>query len=264
MRENRLRTIWQEGGVAINGWLHIPSSYSAEVMAHRGWDSLVLDMQHGPIDAVNALAMLQAISTTPTVPLVRVPWNEPSIIMRMLDAGCYGVICPMVNTREHAEEFVAACRYPPAGNRSFGPYRATLYGGADYAEHANDIVITMAQIETTEALDNLDEILSVQGLDAVFIGPSDLGQSIGVPPRMDTTEPQTVEAIDLVLERARHHDVVAGIFTVDPEYAAAMIDKGFQFVSCASDARLAASAADAVLGRLRAAGRESAPAGHGY
>ena len=263
MRENRLRTIWQEGGVAINGWLHIPSSYSAEVMAHRGWDSLVLDMQHGPIDAVNALAMLQAISTTPTVPLVRVPWNEPSIIMRMLDAGCYGVICPMVNTREHAEEFVAACRYPPAGNRSFGPYRATLYGGADYAEHANDTVITMAQIETTEALDNLDEILSVQGLDAVFIGPSDLGQSIGVPPRMDTTEPQTVEAINLVLERARHHEVVSGIFTVDPQYAAAMIDKGFQFVNCASDARLEASAADAVIGRLRA-GRESAPAAHGY
>ena len=172
--------------------------------------------------------------------------------MRMLDAGCYGVICPMVNTREQAEAFVAACRYPPAGNRSFGPYRATRSTAAPtIAEHANDTVITMAQIETTEALANLDEILSVPGLDAVFVGPSDLGQSLGVPPRMDTAEPRTVEAIDTVLARARHHDVVAGIFTVDPEYAAAMIEKGFQFVSCASDARLAASAADAVIERLR-------------
>ena len=130
--------------------------------------------------------------------------------MRMLDAGCSGVICPMVNTREQAEAFVAACRYPPLGNRSFGPYRATLYGGADYAEHANETVVTMAQIETVEALENLDEILSVPGLDAVFVGPSDLGQSIGVPPRMETDEPQTVEAIDLILARARQHGVVAG------------------------------------------------------
>jgi 4-hydroxy-2-oxoheptanedioate aldolase len=118
----------------------------------------------------------------------------------------------------------------------------------------------MAQIETAEALENLDEILSVPGLDAIFIGPSDLGQSLGVPPRMDTTEPRTVEAIDLILARAREHGVVVGIFTVDPEYAVAMIEKGFQFINCASDARLAASAADAVIGRLRTAS-ERAPAG---
>ena len=252
MRENSLRAIWKSGKAAVNGWLAIPNSFSAETMAHQGWDSLTVDMQHGVVDYSSLIPMLQAISTTPTVPLVRVPWLEPGILMKSLDAGAYGVICPMVNTRVDAQNLVAWTHYAPRGTRSFGPVRASLYGGADYAEHANETVITMAQIETKEALENLDEILSVPGLDAVFIGPSDLGQSLGVPPRMDTTEPQTVKAIDLILARAREREVVAGIFTADPEYAVAMIEKGFQFVNVASDARLAASAADAVIERLRA------------
>ena len=98
VRENRLRKIWQEGGTAVNGWLHVPSSFSAEVMAHAGWDSLTIDMQHGPVDYGRLVPMLQAISTTDTVPVVRVPWNDPGLIMRVLDAGCYAVICPMINT----------------------------------------------------------------------------------------------------------------------------------------------------------------------
>ena len=152
MRKNRLRTIWSEGGTVMNGWLHLPSSFSAEVMAHANYDSLTLDMQHGPIDYGSLVSMLQAISTTDTVPVVRVPWHDPGVIMQVLDAGCYAVICPMVNSREEAEAFVGACRYPPDGYRSFGPYRATLYGGEDYTEHANETVVTIAMIETREAL----------------------------------------------------------------------------------------------------------------
>ena len=156
MRENRLRGIWSEGGTVVNGWLQVPSSFSAEVMAHAGWDSLTIDMQHGPVDYGSLVPMLQAISTTDTVPVVRVPWNDPGLIMRVLDAGCYAVICPMINTREEAEAFVGACRYPPEGYRSYGPYRATLYGGQDYTDHANETVVTMAMIETQQALENLD------------------------------------------------------------------------------------------------------------
>ena len=104
MRENRLRTLWQQNKHAINGWLAIPNSFSAEVMAHQGWDTLTVDMQHGVIDYAQMVTMLQAISTTPTVPIVRVPWLEPGIIMKSLDAGAYGVICPMVNTREDAQK----------------------------------------------------------------------------------------------------------------------------------------------------------------
>ena len=140
--------MWRSEETVVNGWLHIPNSFSTEVMAHAGWDSLTIDMQHGPPEYHAALPMLQAISTTETVPLARVPWNEPGLIMRMLDAGCYGVICPMINTREQAEAFVGACRYPPEGYRSFGPYRARLYAGADYPQYANEEIVTMAMIET--------------------------------------------------------------------------------------------------------------------
>jgi len=157
MRENPLRRIWAEGRAAVNGWLAIPSSFSAETMAHQGWDSLTVDMQHGVVDYQTAVTMLAAISTTDVTPLVRVPWLDPGIIMKMLDAGAYGVICPMVNTVADAETLVGACRYPPAGRRSFGPIRALLYAGADYPKHANETVIAFAMIETQEALDNLDQ-----------------------------------------------------------------------------------------------------------
>ena len=254
MRENRVKRIWQEGGAVLNGWLHIPSSFSAELMAHAGYDSLTLDLQHGASDFDTALAMMQAISTTDTMPMVRVPWNEPGLIMRVLDAGSYGVICPMINTREDAEKFVGACRYPPEGYRSFGPFRATLYGGADYAAHANEAVITMAMIETREALKNVDGIMSVPGLDAVFVGPADLGQSLGEGPGMDRTEPAVVEAIDGVLDAARRHDVVAGIFTGSVEYASQMVKKGFRFVTVLSDGRLLASAAGETIAALKGEG----------
>jgi 4-hydroxy-2-oxoheptanedioate aldolase len=191
--------------------------------------------------------MLQAISTTDAVPVVRVPWNDPGLIMRVLDAGCYAVICPMINTREEAEAFVGACRYPPEGYRSNGPYRATIYGGQDYTDHANETVVTMAMIETQQALENLNEILSVQGLDAVFVGPSDLGQSLGHGPGTDRGEPAVVEAIERVLAAARDHSLAAGIFTGSPEYASRMAGNGFQFVTISSDARLMASAAASAI-----------------
>ena len=251
MRENRLRKIWHEGKTAANGWLHVPSSFSAEVMAHVGWDSLTIDMQHGPVDYESLVPMLQAISTTDTVPVVRVPWNDPGLIMRVLDAGSYAVICPMINTREQAEAFVGACRYPPEGYRSYGPYRATLYGGQDYTDHANETIVTMAMIETHEALENLEDILDVEGLDAVFVGPSDLGQSLGHGPGMDRSEPAVVEAIDRVLAAARGRGLAAGIFTGSPEYASRMVENGFQFVTISSDARLMASAAAAAVAALR-------------
>ena len=216
MRENRIKTMWRSRETVINGWLHIPNSFSAEVMAHAGWDSLTIDMQHGPPEYHAALPMLQAISTTDTVPLARVPWNEPGLIMRMLDAGCYGVICPMINTREQAEAFVVACRYPPEGYRSFGPYRARMYAGADYPQHANEEIVTMAMIETSEALDNLESIVTVPGLDAVFVGPADLGQSLTGDARLDSDEPELVSAIDRILEAAKKHNVETGIFTGSP------------------------------------------------
>ena len=181
MRENKLRTLWKNGGVAVNGWLGIPSSASAESMARCGWDSLVVDLQHGLVDYTDAVPMLQAISQTDTTPMARVPWNMPDIIMKLLDAGAYGIVCPMINTPAECEEFIQNCRYAPRGRRSFGPIRAVMYAGADYWKYANETILTIAMIETQQALDNLDEILKTPGLDAIYVGPSDLGLSLGSP-----------------------------------------------------------------------------------
>jgi 4-hydroxy-2-oxoheptanedioate aldolase len=160
----------------------------------------------------------------------------------------------MINTREDTEKFVGACRYPPEGYRSFGPFRASLYSGADYAAHANEAVITMAMIETREALENVEDIMSVPGLDAVFVGPADLGQSLGEGPGMDRTETAVVEAIDSVLDAARRYGVVAGIFTGSVEYASQMVKKGFRFVTVLSDGRLLASAAGETIAALKGEG----------
>ena len=252
MRENRLRTLWKSGGAAVNGWLTVPSSFAAETMAHQGWDTLTIDMQHGMIDDAALVPMLQAISTTDTVPIVRVPWLEPGILMRALDAGAYGVICPMVNSREDAQKLVAYTHYPPRGTRSFGPLRAVLYAGLDYVQHANDTIVTFAMIETAEALDNLDDILSVEGLDAIYIGPSDLSLALGCTPTFDDLEPKAFEAVEHILARAKAHGVVAGIHNGTPAAALKRIAKGFQFVTISSDARLMADGAQQVMAAMRA------------
>ncbi len=252
MRPNRLREIWASGGAAVNGWLAIPNSFSAETMAHQGWDTLTIDLQHGVIDYATMVPMLQAISTTSTVPVVRVPWLEPGILMKALDAGAYAVICPMVNTRDDAQRLVAYTHYAPRGTRSFGPVRALLYGGADYAQHANDTIVTFAMIETAQALDKLDDILSVEGLDAIYIGPSDLSLALGCKPTFDDLDPKAAEAVDHILARAKAHGIVAGIHNGSPESALRRIAKGFQFVTVSSDARLMAAGAQQVMSAMRA------------
>ena len=173
MRVNRVKELWGKNQVAIGGWLSIPSGICAEIMAHQKWDVLTIDMQHALVGVSDMIPMITAISSTDVTPFVRVPWLEPGIIMKVLDAGSYGVICPMINTQEDAEHFVSYCRYAPQGTRSFGPGRAVLYAGNDYAKLANDNILTLAMIETKKAMDNLEGILSVDGLDAVFVGPSD-------------------------------------------------------------------------------------------
>ena len=252
MRPNRLRELWAQDKAAVNGWLAIPNSFSAEVMAHQGWDSLTIDLQHGVIDYAALVPMLQAISTTSTVPVVRVPWLEPGILMKVLDAGAYAVICPMINTREDAQKLVHYTHYVPQGTRSFGPVRATLYGGPDYPEHANKTIVTFAMIETAQALDNLDSILSVEGLDAIYIGPSDLSLSLGCKPVFDDVDPPVKQAIEHIMARCKAHGVVAGVHNGRADVARARVDMGYRFVTLGSDARLLAAGSQELLGAMRA------------
>lgn len=251
MRENHARTLMQSGQAVVNGWCAIPSSVSAETLAHGGFDSVTIDLQHGLVDYTSALPMLQAISQTQTTPIARVPWLENGIIMKMLDAGAYGIICPMINTAEDAESFVAACSYAPRGHRSFGPTRAVVYAGGDYATHANDDIIKLAMIETTQALENMEAIMATPGLTGIYIGPSDLSLSMGHAPKLDQEEPVVVDAIKSIRECAKRHNIFAGIHCLEPAYARRMIEEGFDLVTLASDNRLLAAAAATGIAEIR-------------
>jgi len=177
--------------------------------------------------------------------------------MKVLDAGAYGIICPMISTAEQARRLVECCLYPPRGARSFGPIRALLYGGADYAAHANDTIVRFAMIETAQALDNLDSILSVEGLDAIYIGPSDLSLALGCKPALEDVEPPVAQAIQHILDRAKAHKVVPAIHNGTAEGALQRIGMGFQFVTISSDARLMAAGAQEVVAKMRAGKRSS-------
>ena len=252
MRKNKLKEIFKLGKAAVNGWLQIPNSFTAELMANQNWDSLTLDLQHGVIDYPNAVGMLQAISTTNVVPLARVNWNEPGQIMKILDAGSYGIICPMVSNKKEAENFVKACMYPPEGYRSYGPIRGLVYGGSDYADKANDEILKFAMIETKESLDNLNEIMQTPGLDGIYIGPADLSLALGKKPSFDKPKGDPVyETIMKILDHAKKNKIIAGIQNGEPEYAQKMIDEGFQLVTIGSDQRYMTAASKIALSKLK-------------
>ena len=234
MRKNTVMAKWRAGEPALGCWLSIPSSFSAEIMAHQGYDYVCVDMQHGLADYQVAVTMLQAISTTASMPFVRVPWNEPGIIGRMLDAGAMGVVIPMVNSPEEARRAVGACRYAPHGQRSFGPARATYYSGDDYFAHANDEVACIPMIETREVISAIDSILETSGIDAVYIGPADLSITLGLPPGMDN-DGEFADALATVLDSCTRHGVVPGIHS-NARLAEKRTSAGFKMVTISADA----------------------------
>jgi len=254
MRPNHVLRSWRDGGQTVGAWLSVNSSFSAEVMANRGFDWLCIDAQHGIIDYSDAVHMLQAISTTDTIPFVRVPWNDPPTIMKMLDAGSYGVVVPLVNNRAEAEAAVAACRYPPLGIRSFGPARASMYGGSGYPSWANDEIACIVMIETAEALENLEEIMSTPGVDAAYIGPSDLAYALGLEPTGDNDHPRHVETVQRIFDTAVRHGVAPGIHTGSVEYATHYLKMGFRMVTLGADSGFMSAKATADLAAAREAG----------
>lgn len=253
MRENNALKAWRQGQGTVGGWLSVGNAYTAELMANLGFDWLCIDMQHGLIGYEDLKVMLPAISTTEVTPLVRVPWNEPSVIMKALDAGAYGVILPMINNRQDVLQAVSACRYPPEGLRSYGPIRAALYAGKGYAIEANRQIACIAQIETREALDNLEEIVSTPGLDGIYVGPSDLALALGLPPSGDNSEPVHEATVTKILEIGRAHGLAVGIHTWSAEFTQKYLAQGFQFATLGSDSGFMARSAMADLRIVRKA-----------
>jgi 4-hydroxy-2-oxoheptanedioate aldolase len=253
---NKLKARIAAGKAVVNGWLAIPSGFSAEVMAQCGWDSVTVDLQHGVQDYLSMVQCFQAMQGHPITPLVRVPWNEPGIIGKCLDGGAMGVICPMVSTAAEAKALADACLYPPLGKRSNGPIRAAMYGEASsYQATANDEILVIPMIETQAGIDNIDEILSVPGISGIYIGPSDMGLALGMIPILDRDEPVIMEIYDRLLDSCRRHGKFAGLHNGSAAYAARMIQKGFRFTTIANDSGLMARAArEAVQATRKAAG----------
>ena len=252
MRPNTLRHLHRERRPAVNAWLSIPSSFHAEVACHTGVDAATVDCQHGMIAFNEAVAMFQAISTTGVVPLVRPGANDAPEIMHFLDAGAYGIICPMISTAEQAARLVASCRYAPAGHRSFGPARGVLYGGADYFARANDEVLVIAMIETQEALRNLDAILATPGLDGIYVGPNDLAIELGHPPKAEHDHPEVTSAVERIRAAAVARNLIAGIFCSDGPAAKTRIAQGFGLVTPGNDAATFRAAYTAQVAAARA------------
>ena len=250
MRANGLQEVWQQGRCALNAWLSIGSSYSAEVLAHLPYDAVTVDLQHGMFDLETALGMLPAISTTAAVPMVRVPANTPWLIQKVLDMGAYGVICPMIDTREQCENFVRTMRYPPHGDRSFGPARGLLYGGADYVKGADEAVLSWAMIESELALENLGQIASVPGLQGLYIGPSDLSMTLeGVVSH--PLSPRVTREIERIIKVARANKLRVGIFCPDVAFAREMVKSGCDLVTVMNDAGLLRKATGALIAEMQ-------------
>jgi len=250
--ENKIKRAWAEGKAVINGWLAIPDGFSAETMAQCGFDSITVDLQHGVQDYHSMVTCFQAMGKHPVLPMVRVPWNEPGIVGKVLDAGAYGVICPMVNTVEEAQALVQYAKYPPHGTRSNGPIRMVSYGTASsYQQTANDEIIILAMIETRTAVANLEAILDVPGLSGVYIGPSDLGFSHGLVPKLDREEPEMLAIFDRVIAECAKRGLYAGIHCGTADYAARAIGMGFRLVTITNDASLMAMAARNAIKTVR-------------
>lgn len=251
---NALKDKWKAGKPTINGWCSIGNSFSAEIMAAQGFDSITIDVQHGALDYSAALPMLQAIRASGVVAMARVPWREPGIVMKMLDAGAMGIICPMINSAAQAAEFASFMRYPPRGQRSFGPTRAAFAYPGYNVKDVNEDVLAFAMIETADGVANLDEIAATPGIDGLYVGPADL--TIGVtqgrlPPGFDRQEEEMIEILKRIAGAAKANGIASALHCGTTEYAGRALGWGYDMVTVSGDARLLAAAAGDVVSRFR-------------
>ena len=254
MIANKLKILWADGKPTINGWCSIGNPFTAEIMAAQGFDSITIDMQHGALDYSDLLPMFQAMRASGTTLMARVPWLEPGIIMKALDAGAYGIICPMVNSAEEAARFVSYMRYPPLGQRSFGPTRVSFAAGTNYAGEANANMLAFAMIETADGMANLDAIAATPGLDGLYVGPADLTLSLTqgrLPPGFDREEPEMIAALQTIVAACKANNIRAALHCGTPDYAARAIGWGFDMTTVGGDSRFLAGAAGAAVAGFR-------------
>jgi 4-hydroxy-2-oxoheptanedioate aldolase len=240
---NPLRAAWTGGRTAFGLWMTVPGSVGAEILAGAGADYVCADQQHGVIDYDSMVPMFQAIRAEGAAPITRVLSNDPFLIMKALDAGALGVIVPLISSAEDADRAVAACRYPPRGIRSYGPVRAARVIGSRDPEDLAGEVLCIVMVETREGLERVEEIAATPGLDGIYIGPSDLALSLGLPPTLDIQEDEHAQAVERIRVACHRNGIAAGIHTASGEGARKHSEAGFDLVTVAADAALLSSAA---------------------
>ena len=224
MKRNHVRAKLKRGESSVGTWLTLPDPIAARLMARVGFDWLTVELEHTPTSFETAAQSFAIIAGSGPAPLVRIPVNSIENIKRVLDIGAWGIVAPMVNTRAEAEAVVAAARYAPQGSRSIGGQLHAANFDTDpatYYAKANEEILVVVMAEHVLAIEHADEILSVPGIDAIFIGPNDLHNSMGRPPAFESDDPQFVAALDRILKLARKHGVAPAIHVVDAEAAAA-------------------------------------------
>jgi len=258
VRNNDLLTTWKAGGSAIGLWLTLPDPNSAETLGSADANYLTIDLQHGLIDYAEARAILQATQRSASVPILRVPWNEPGIISKALDAGAMGVIIPMVNSVAEAEQAVSSCFYAPKGTRSHGPVRAAGALGPGYAAEANDQIACIPMIETVQAVERIDQILEVPGIDAIYVGPADLSRTMGLPPGPGHDNQEFNDALATVVVACDKAGVAPGIHST-PSLVKTRLQQGFRMVTATSDMLALVAGATAALETARGESGQTVP-----
>lgn len=248
--ENHFRERLAAGRAQIGLWCSLASPYAAEVVAGSGFDWLLLDTEHAPSGLETVLAQLQAVAAYPTSAVVRPPSNDPVAIKRLLDLGAQSLLVPYVETASAARAAVAATRYPPTGIRGVAALtRASRFGRvADYGRRAADELCVLVQVETARSLDQLEAIAATDGVDGVFIGPADLGASLGHVG--DPQHPEVAEAVEAALRRVVSAGTPAGILTGDPAAAERYVALGASFVAVGSDIGVLARETERLAGRF--------------
>jgi len=249
---NSLKQRLLGGGRAFGSWLHLAHPAATEAMASAGYDFLFIDNEHGPAALPDTLLLLQVLAGTKTAPVVRVPWNDPIYMKRLLDIGAASIMVPMIETAEQAKAAVAACRYPPRGIRGFGPWREMGRGTdmADYIQCAHENLLIIGQIESAKAVANIDAIAAVEGLDLLYIGPNDLSGSVGHFRAFE--HPDVTKAIDRAFEGIRRAGKPAGIVPYGPHSTKDLFRKGYAMIAAGTDVALMRGAAAADVAAYRA------------
>lgn len=235
MSSNRLRAALDRNGIAFGMWCTLASVSAAELSSWEAVDYVCVDLQHGAGSLDTVVPMLMAAGGGSGSPIVRVLHNEPAEIGKVLDAGAEAVIVPLVSSREEAQAAVAACRYAPEGIRSHGPFRSAHFLNAAPHPTVNREVLCFVMIETADAVEHAAEICSTPGLDGVYVGPSDLGVSMGFSPGFDVAPPAHADAIERIRRTAKEHGLIAGIHCYNGKTARSYAQQGFDMVTISTD-----------------------------